>query len=70
MSVLIDRIFDNYSQQKKFANFIDQWAKERNATFETIAEKVENNGIPLSLNAKLYIREALIKQRRERDEEA
>ena len=70
VSVLIDRIFDNYSQQKKFANFIDQWAKERNATFETIADKIENNGIPLSLNAKLYIREALIKQRRERDEEA
>lgn len=70
VSVLIDRIFDNYGQQKKFVSFIDQWAKEKDASFETIADKIESNGIPLSLNVKLYIREALIKQRRERDEEA
>ena len=70
VSVLIDRIFDNYGQQKKFVSFINQWAKERDATFETIAEKIENNGLALSLNAKLYIREALIRHKRERNEEA
>ena len=70
VSVLIDRIFDNYGQQKKFVSFIDQWAKERDATFETIAEKIENNGLSLSLNAKLYIREALLKHQREGNEEA
>lgn len=69
VSVLIDRIFDNYGEQKKFVSFINQWAKESNATIETIAEKIENNGLALSLNAKLYIREALIKNR-ERNEEA
>jgi len=69
VSVLIDRIFDNYRQQKKFVTFIEQWAKDGEATFETIAEKIENNGIELSLNVKLYIREALIKHRGERDEE-
>ncbi len=70
VSVLIDRIFDNYSQQKRFASFIDQWAKEKDASFNTIAEKIENNGIALSLNVKLYIREALIKYRKGKDEEA
>ena len=70
VSVLIDRIFDNYSQQKKFVSFINQWAKDKDATFETIAGKIGNNGIALSLNVKLHIREALIKHRVERDEEA
>src|SRR5574344_543954 len=65
VSVLTDRIFGNYDQKKKYINFINDWAKERSATYESIIEKIEINGIHLSLNARMCIREAILKKENE-----
>lgn len=62
VSVLIDRIFGNYDQKKKFVEFINRWASEKDATFDSVIKKIERNDLRLSLNAKLYIREAFIEK--------
>lgn len=59
LTVLTEDVFSNSEINKQYKVILDKMI-ERYYNYETILEKLENDNLPLSLNAKIYIKSKLI----------
>ena len=59
LTVLTEDIFSNSEINKQYKVILDKLI-ERYYNYEIILEKLENDNLPLSLNAKIYIKSKLI----------
>lgn len=59
LTVLTEDVFSNSEINKQYKVILDKMI-ERYYNYETILEKIENDNLPLSLNAKTYIKSKLL----------
>ena len=58
LATLTEEVFGNKSVSKQYKKIIDELVGEFNS-FEEIVSLIESDGLPLSLNARLYIKSLL-----------
>ncbi|WP_262480765.1 AAA family ATPase [Algibacter lectus] len=59
LTVLTEDVFSNSEIDKHYKVILDKMIEQHN-NYETILEKIENENLPLSLNAKLYLKSKLL----------